>query len=191
MSNKDFQKGVTIGEPKEEEKKENTAAKTEDVDFTEEETKTQVRMFEDDFIQGLIAAADFVSEETQRIEIIREGKLYFAFRIHPLTSEQYEDCRKKNTKYVRNRQLGMRMPDETNRVKYQSALIYEATVKEDRDNLWDNHKVWDALVAKGLPIARGLDVIEYSLKAGEKDKIIEALDVLSGFESNIEEVAKN
>ena len=37
----------------------------------------------------------------------------------------------------------------------------------------------------------GLDVIEYSLKAGEKDKILEAIDKLSGYESNLEEVAKN
>lgn len=36
----------------------------------------------------------------------------------------------------------------------------------------------------------GLDVIEYCLKAGEKDKIIECIDSLSGFEENIEEVAK-
>ena len=37
----------------------------------------------------------------------------------------------------------------------------------------------------------GLDVIEYTLKAGEKDRIIDAIDTLSGYESNIEEVAKN
>ena len=35
-------------------------------------------------------------------------------------------------------------------------------------------------------------VIEYSLKAGEKDRILEAIDKLSGYESNnLEEVAKN
>ena len=37
----------------------------------------------------------------------------------------------------------------------------------------------------------GLDVIEYTLKAGEKDRIIDEIDTLSGYESNIEEVAKN
>ena len=31
----------------------------------------------------------------------------------------------------------------------------------------------------------------YTLKAGEKDRIIDAIDTLSGYESNIEEVAKN
>lgn len=37
----------------------------------------------------------------------------------------------------------------------------------------------------------GLDVIEYTLKAGEKDKVLEAIDKLSGYEANLEEVAKN
>ena len=38
----------------------------------------------------------------------------------------------------------------------------------------------------------GLDVIEYTLKAGEKDRIIEAIDKLSGFDAdNLEEIAKN
>ena len=181
---KEFQKGVSIGiqnEP-EEVKKERVE------DFSKEENKEIIRKNEEDMIQGLIKAADFVTEDTKRIEIARGGKVLFAFSIRPLTAEEYDKCRKKNTKYVRNRQLGMRMPDETDRVKYQSALIYEATVKEDRAKLWDNHKVWDALVAKGRPIARGLDVIEYTLKAGEKDKLIEEIDLLSGYDPAIEDV---
>lgn len=191
MSN-EFVKGVTIGKEADAAEKERQAeGHVTDMDFTEEETRAQIRMNEEDFIQGLIAAADFAEEETQRIEIIRNKKLYFAFRIHPLSAEQYDNCRKKNTKYVRNRHMGMKVPDETDRVKYQSALIYAATVKEDREKLWDNKKVWDALVSKGLPIARGLDVIEHTMKAGEKDKVIEALDRLSGFDEGLEEVAKN
>ena len=37
----------------------------------------------------------------------------------------------------------------------------------------------------------GLDVIEYSLKAGEKDRVLEVIDEISGYDSNLEEVAKN
>ena len=44
--------------------------------------------------------------------------------------------------------------------------------------------VWDI-------IANALDVIEATLKAGEKDKIIDVIDEISGYDSNIEEVAKN
>ncbi|MCI8418847.1 MAG: hypothetical protein HFI33_15350 [Lachnospiraceae bacterium] len=186
MSNSKFQPGVSvIGSEdaiQEDEK---------DLEFTEEQVKTQIRLHEEDFIQGLIAATDFTSEETQKIEIIRNGRLFFAFCIRPLSSEEYEKCKKKHTKYVRNKQLGMKMPEDTDRVKYQSAIIYQATVDEDREKLWDNRKVWEAINAKKDRVMNGLDVIGCALKAGEKDRILEAIDKLSGYDSNLEEVAKN
>ena len=83
------------------------------------------------------------------------------------------------------------MPQDTDRVKYQSEIIYRATVAEDREKLWDNRDVWDALNAKKDRIMNGLDVIECVLKAGEKDKVLEAIDKLSGYEENLEEVVKN
>lgn len=184
---KEFTKGVTIGEGNATEE----SAVVQEYETSAEDTKTLIRANEEDFIQGLIAAAGFAAEERQRIEIIRDGKLYFAFNIRPLGSEEYDKCRKKYTKYVRNKQLGMKMPEDTDRIKYQSALIYQATIEEDREKLWDNRKVWNALNAKDLQIMNGLDVIEYTLKAGEKDKILEAIDKLSGYEANLEEVAKN
>ena len=172
--------------------KEKNVAQVEEREFTEEQTKTQLRMFEGDFIKGLIAAADYKTEETQRIEIIRNGVLFFAFNIRALGEEEYNKCKTKHTKYVRNKQLGIKLPEDTNTVKYRSAIIYEATAKEDRDKLWDNKSVLDALNDKGCQIMNGLDVIEYTLKSGEKDKIIEAIDKLSGYDSNnLEEVAKN
>ncbi len=184
---KEFTKGVAIGEGGVEEE----TTEIREYETSAEDTKTLIRANEEDFIQGLIDAAGFASEERQRIEIIRDGKLYFAFSIRPLGSEEYDKCRKKYTKYVRNKQLGMKMPEDTDRIKYQSALIYQATIAEDREKLWDNRKVWSALNAKDFQIMNGLDVIEYTLKAGEKDKILEAIDKLSGYEANLEEVAKN
>lgn len=184
---KEFTKGVVIGENS----ATNESEKVKEFETNEEDTKALIRTNEEDFIQGLIAAADFASEEKQRIEIIRNGKLFFAFSIRPLCSEEYDKCRKKHTKYVRNKQLGMKMPEDTNRVKYQSSIIYQATVNEDREKLWDNRKVWEALNTKDFQIMNGLDVIEYALKAGEKDRILEAIDKLSGYEENLEEVAKN
>lgn len=170
---------------------ENTTPEVEEVELDEEETKNQIRIHEEDFIQGLIDAAGYTSEETQHIEIAREGKVYFAFDIRPLAEEEYDRCKKKWTKYVRNKQFGMKLPEETNSVKYRAMLIHTATVDADREKLWDNKKVWEALRAKGLQIMNGLDVIEYCLKAGEKDKVLECIDALSGYDSNIEEVAKN
>lgn len=187
---KEFTKGVNIGESGAENDPETQEVK--EYESSDEDTNALIRANEEDFIQGLIDAAVFASEETQRIEIAREGRLYFAFSIRPLSSQEYEKCKKKHTKYVRNKQLGMKLPEDTDRIKYQSAIIYEATVEEDREKLWDNRKVWNALNAKKDCIMNGLDVIEYSLKAGEKDRILEAIDKLSGYESsNLEEVAKN
>ncbi len=163
-----------------------------EIELTEEESMEQLKAREEDFIQGLIDAAGYVTEDTQRIEIIRDGRLFFAFTIRPLSEEEYNKCKKKHTKYVRNRQFGMKMPDETDSVKYRSALIYQATIEEDRRNLWDNKDVWEALKRQGLQIVRGLDVIEYALKAGEKDRVLEAIDKLSGYDdNNLEEVVKN
>ena len=83
------------------------------------------------------------------------------------------------------------MPEDTNAVKYRDALIYQATVEEDRAKFWDNKKAWEVMRDKGLQIMNGLDVIEYSLKAGEKDAVIDEIDKLSGYGSNLEEVVKN
>ena len=164
-----------------------------EVELDEEEKKNHIRMHEEDFIQGLIDASEYAVEETQLIEIARNGKVFFAFNIRPLSEEDYDKCKKKSTRYVRNKQFGMRLPEETDNVKYRAALIHLATVKEDRDKLWDNKKVWEELKTKGFQILSGYDVINYCLKAGEKDKILETIDKLSGYEDaiEIEEVAKN
>lgn len=168
-----------------------TNTKVQEIELTKEEEKAHIRMNEDDFIQGLIDAAGFGVDDTQCIEIARAGKVFFAFTIRPLSEAEYNKCKKKYTKYVRNKQFGMKLPEETDTVKYRDAIIYAATVDEDKAKLWDNQEVWSALRDKGFQIMSGLDVIEYTLKAGEKDKVIEQIDLLSGFEENIEEVAKN
>lgn len=182
---------ATVGIVDEEAKAESTTPATEEIELDAEETKNQFRIHEEDFIQGLIDAAGYTNDETQHIEIARDGKLFFAFDIRPLAEEEYDRCKKKWTKYVRNKQFGMKLPEETNSVKYRDSLIYTATVEKDRADLWDNKKVWEALRNKGLQIMNGLDVIEYCLKAGEKDKVLECIDKLSGYDNSLEEVAKN
>lgn len=158
---------------------------------SEEDARDMMRANEQDFIQGLIHASEYAETEKQRIEIVREGKLLFAFHIRPLGADEYEKCKEKHTVYTRNRQLGMKLPKETNKTKYMSEIIYQATVPEDRKNLWDNRKVWEAINSKNDRIINGLDVIEHCLKAGEKSKVLEAIDNLSGYEAELEETVKN
>ncbi|MCM1245493.1 MAG: hypothetical protein NC293_07610 [Roseburia sp.] len=160
-------------------------------EFTEEQNANQLRTNEEDFLQGLIDAAGYVAEERQRIEIARNGRVLFAFSIHPLSESEYSDCKKKHTKYVRNRSLGVKMPEDTDNVKYRADLIYRATIDEDKKKLWDNKKIWETLRDKGMQIVSPLDVIEYSLKAGEKEEVIDRIDRLSGYNDNLEEVTKN
>lgn len=118
---KEWIRGVTIGENKGAEDTAKQDVREQETD--EEDTKKLIRMNEEDLIQGLIDASEFVSEEMQRIEIIREGRLFFSFHIRPLSSEEYEKCKKKHTKYVRNKQLGIKLPEDTDRIKYQSAIM--------------------------------------------------------------------
>lgn len=160
--------------------------------YTEEESNNQVMMFEKDIIAGLIAAADYKTEEQQKIEIVRNGKLFFSFTIRPLGEEEYNQCKKKHTKYVKNKRLGITVEQDVNTVKYRDALIYQATIDTDREKLWDNKKVWSSLSEKGIQIVSPLDVIEFTLRSGEKGRIIEAIDKLSGYDDNdMEEVVKN
>lgn len=186
---KEFTKSVTIGENTAE--KENAQPQLGEFETNEEESRVLIRANEEDYIQGLLKAAEYATEETQRIEIARGGELYFAFDIRPLSGSEYDKCRQQSTKYARNKQFGIRVPENTDRVKYQSRIIYTATVDEDRKKLWDNRRIWDALNAKEDRVINGLDVIEIVLKAGEKDKILEAVDALSGYDDGLEETAKN
>lgn len=160
-----------------------------DEEFTQEENQNQLRVKESDFISGMLAAAEYKNEEIRVIEISREGKLYFSFNIHALGEAEANQCRKKHTKYVRNKSIGIKFAEETDNAKFRSSLIYHATIPSHREQLWDNKTVWSGLIAKGCQIVTALDVIEAVLLGGEKDRVIDEINKLSGFNSeNLEEV---
>lgn len=165
--------------------------KVREEEFSKEETQNQALAYEEDIIAGILAAARTGEDETKEIEIARGGKVVLRFRIRALDDEEYEKCKNKCTKYVRNKQLGMKMPEQTNNVRYRSMLIYQATIEEDRAKLWDNKKVWAALGQAGKPVVTGTDVIDAVLFAGEKSRVIDVIDQISGYDSNLEEVIKN
>lgn len=149
---------------------------------------------ETDILRGLLEAATDAAEIQQTIEIARRGKVYFRFRIHPLTEAEYNACRDKATKYKKNRRLGgIKMPEEQDNSRYRSLLIYEATVDEDRAKIWNNKKVWDQ-----LDVISGVQLIDKVLLPGEKEAVIEQIDKLSGYDledddsvESIEEIVKN
>ena len=87
---KEYVKSVSIGQDKADKETERQEVREYETDA--EDTKALIRANEEDFIQGLIDAAEFASEETQRIEIIRVGRWSYAFNIRPLSTQEKEEC---------------------------------------------------------------------------------------------------
>ena len=159
-----------------------------DMEMTKEAKKTLTRQYEDDILGGLLAAAAFKTsdEDAVEIEIARRGTTFFKFRIRPLSEQEYLDCKKRNTNYKKNKSLGTRIAESVNAARYRSELIYISTVDEDREKLWDNQKAWNK-----LNVLNGIDLIEAVLMAGEKDEVLTKLDEISGYETTLEDTAKN
>lgn len=157
-------------------------------EMTDEEKKATTRKYEDDILGGLLAAAAYKTdeEETATINIVRNKATVLSFRIRPLSEEEYLQARRDNTVYKRNKTVGTRVADHVNTSSYRSQIIYDATVEEDREKVWDNHKAWEK-----LSVVNGIDLIDVVLKSGEKDAVIDKIDEISGYQISMDETAKN
>ena len=159
-----------------------TTENTTEVQMTPEETKANVRMYEDDILGGLMAAAAYKTDmdEVATIQIIRHKAIVLEFRIRPMAEDEMA------TIYKRNKANGLRVAESVNSADYRSELIYEATIEEDRAKIWDRADAWEK-----CSVVNGIGLVDVVLKAGEKDAILEKLDEISGFTPSMEEVAKN
>ena len=155
--------------------------KIKEFEMNDEEIKDYMQAKEEDYIAGLLAAADFVDTETQEINIVRDGRKFFSFRIHAISEEMLNDIRKKYTKFAKNRRAGIKVAEEVDQPKYRASIIYNSTVEEDKAKLWDNKQVQEALRAKGKLIMNALDVIDAVLLPGEKDRVMDLIDEFNGF----------
>ena len=81
-----------------------------DPELTEEEKRETILANEDDYLEGLLAAADNAANDTKKIEIIRNERKYFSFSIHSLTDEMLKDIRKntQNIQRIAARASGLR-----------------------------------------------------------------------------------
>lgn len=158
-----------------------------------EEVRRDILEHEEDYLSGLLEAAAYTEEETKVIEIRRKDRLFFKFAIHPISEELLNDIRKKYTKYAKNRRQGIKVAEELDTPKYRASIIYNSTVEEDQAKLWDNPKVKKGLEAQGKTIINALDVIEAVLLPGEKDRIMDIIDDINGYNSEEvqTETAKN
>ena len=86
---------------------------------------------------------------------------------------------------IRDR-LGIQYPEKTNKARFRSQLIYQATVEEDREKVWNNKESW-----KVVGVLNGIDLIDKVLPAGKKNEVIDVIDRISGYAESVEEVIKN
>lgn len=144
-------------------------------------THEEILFSEDDLLKAL---TDKGGLDTTEIIEVKRGDVKFRFRIRPLSEREWDTCRERCTKYKKNRRLGgMKMPEDTDTVKYHSMLIYTATVDEDKKKLWNNKKLWDAVGA-----ITGTDMVDKLIPyAGKKQQIIERIEILSGYDDETEE----
>ena len=63
-------------------------------------------------------------------------------------------------------------------------MIYNSTIPEDQEKLWDNKQLWEGLRKQGKYIVNALDVIDAVLLPGEKDRIMDELDQLGGYDED-------
>lgn len=127
-------------------------------------------------IGGVLQAMDTM-EEYERFAVVRGGKELFAFRVRGLDDGETEKCRTEATKYTRNRRMGrMAVPTDFNTAKFNSLLINLATHPADRGLLWDNKDLQERAQA-----VTAWQVVDKVLKAGEKGRVVDLIERLSGF----------
>ena len=148
----------------------------------------EILMNESELLRGLIEAGNEKdSERTYRkIQIKRSGALKFEFRIRPVSEEESLACHDHATRFAPRKRGQPKQEIETNAAKYRSWLIYTATVDADRAKTWDNQKAQEA-----FNVLQGVDLIDAVLLPGEKDRIIDAINEISGYGEDLEETAKN
>ena len=140
---------------------------------------------EEDFIKGLLAAAEFKNDEALRqpITIRRAGKEYFTFTVRPLSNEEFQTARKKATKYMPNPQNRKLPPIEKDfdNAAFHYWLIYFATIDEDREKVWNN-----AELKKQFCLIQPIDSIELLLMPGERTRIVDLIMDISGLSADEE-----
>ena len=65
---------------------------------------------------------------------------------------------------------------ETDWAKYRSLTIYTATVNEDRAKIWDNRAA-----QVEMNVMEGWELVDKVMLSGEKAKVLEIIDEISGF----------
>jgi hypothetical protein len=155
-----------------------------EIEQSEKLTQEEILMSENDILQGLLDSGKEKdnTDSYRKIQIKRNGRLYFEFRVRPMSEDESNICRRQATPKVKDKGV----KPETNWVKFRSLLIYSATVNEDRAKTWDNQQA-----QKAFSIFEGWEMIDKVILAGEKDAILDIIDEISGSGAEVAQDAKN
>ena len=147
---------------------------------------------ESDFVDGLLAAANYKEDIRQEIEIKMEGKVYFSFFIRSISDTELNLARKKARKMMpnpTNRKLPM-IEKEFDNTMFYNWIIYLATTDEYREKVWNN-----AAVKKAYNIIDPSETVDILLMTGEKSAIVDVIMELSGMNDEnvlpVEDAVKN
>jgi len=168
----------------------NTAPEEFDEKDDEQEalSKEEILMSEGDILDGLLKAGKGKddADNYRKIQIKRKGVLLLEFRVRPLSEDENQACWRNATKYAPTKPGRPKTAIDTNLAQYRSLVIYTATVDEDRAKVWDNKRAQE-----GLGLVYGVDMIDKVLLNGEKARVFDVIDEISGNNEETEELAKN
>ena len=159
-----------------------------EVQSEEKLSQEEILINENELLAGLLELGGRKDEALSyhKIQIKRNGVVKLEFRIRPVTEDETQSFLKMARKYATTRPGQPKKVIETNNTKLRSLIVYTATVDEDRAKIWDNKSAQTA-----LNILTGWEMVDKVLLAGEKDKVIDKIDEISGFGDDLEETAGN
>jgi hypothetical protein len=147
-----------------------------------------ILMNEDAMLRGLLELGREKDNKAnyRKVQIKRDGKVMIEFRLRPISEDESQSCWRSATKFAHSKPGQPKRAIETNQARYRSLLIYTATVDEDRAKTWDSKRAKEA-----LNILDSAEMIDALLRMGEKTRILEIIDEMSGYGDDTEETAKN
>lgn len=141
---------------------------------------------EEDILTALLEAASYEEDEAfeEEIEIRRNKKKLFSFRVHPVSDEAVKAARKKATTYMKNPNNKKLPPieKEFRQEVYRNWLIYLATIPEDQKKIWGN----EAFMRQKDCVERA-ETVGKILMVGETINVVDRILEISGFEEEDED----
>lgn len=150
------------------------------------EQATNRKEAEYDLVTALLEATEYETDDDNitEAEIKRNGKFLFSVRLHPISEPTVRQARKAATKYMKNPQ-GKNLPPiekEFDSSKFNSQMIYLATVPEDQKTIWGNKAVMEK-----YDLMEPWETVDKLLTVGEKRRLADLVTSISGLDDDDDE----